>query len=100
MNLNKNILSGNLTLRPQKHFLISLIYPNHFYQYYIISFICAIRASNTVWNFTLAMVKAGLKDPTGNSLFSPVSILTTLNMLLLGTKGDTKNEIMTALGLL
>jgi len=58
----------------------------------------AYKASNTVWNFTLAMVKAGLKDPTGNSLFSPVSILTTLNMLLLGTKGDTKNEIMTALG--
>jgi len=58
----------------------------------------AYKASNTVWNFTLAMVKAGLKDQTGNSLFSPMSILTTLNMLLLGTKGETKQEIMTALG--
>jgi len=58
----------------------------------------AYKASNTIWNFTLAMVKAGLKDLTGNSLFSPVSILTTLNMLLLGTKGGTKDEIMQALG--
>ena len=46
----------------------------------------------------MSMVKVGLKDPTGNSLFSPVSILTTINMLLLGTKGDTKDEIMQALG--
>lgn len=58
----------------------------------------AYKASNTIWNFTMAMVKAGLKDPTGNSLFSPVSILTTINMLLLGTKGETKSETMQALG--
>eukprot|EP00091_Calanus_sinicus_P017135 TRINITY_DN36974_c0_g1_i1.p1 TRINITY_DN36974_c0_g1~~TRINITY_DN36974_c0_g1_i1.p1 ORF type:complete len:171 (+),score=52.95 TRINITY_DN36974_c0_g1_i1:69-581(+) len=31
-------------------------------------------------------------------LFSPVSILTTINMLFLGTKGDTRTEIMAALG--
>jgi len=60
--------------------------------------VTAYKASDTVWNFTLAMIKAGLKEPNGNSLFSPVSILTTLNMLLLGTKGNTKQEIMTALG--
>eukprot|EP00091_Calanus_sinicus_P023914 TRINITY_DN8321_c0_g1_i4.p1 TRINITY_DN8321_c0_g1~~TRINITY_DN8321_c0_g1_i4.p1 ORF type:complete len:474 (-),score=124.60 TRINITY_DN8321_c0_g1_i4:74-1495(-) len=58
----------------------------------------AYRASDSVWNFTMAMVKAGLKDPSGNSLFSPVSILTTINMLLLGTKGGTKDEIIQALG--
>jgi len=58
----------------------------------------AYKASDSIWNFTMSMVKVGLKDPTGNSLFSPVSILTTINMLLLGTKGDTKDEIMQALG--
>ena len=34
----------------------------------------------------------------GNALFSPVSILTTLNMLLLGTVGQTRGEILEALG--
>eukprot|EP00092_Neocalanus_flemingeri_P102983 GFUD01131729.1.p1 GENE.GFUD01131729.1~~GFUD01131729.1.p1 ORF type:complete len:527 (+),score=142.23 GFUD01131729.1:57-1637(+) len=58
----------------------------------------AYKASDSIWNFTMAMVKVGLKDPVGNSLFSPVSILTTINMLLLGTKGSTKDEIMQALG--
>merc|ERR550519_2040845 len=57
------------------------------------------RASDSVWSFTLAMVKAGLKDSaTGNSLFSPISILTTINMLMLGTKGTTKAEVLQALG--
>merc|ERR1712172_432607 len=57
------------------------------------------RASDSVWKFTLAMVKAGLKDSaTGNSLFSPISILTTINMLMLGTKGTTKSEVLQALG--
>jgi len=57
------------------------------------------RASDSVWKFTLAMVRAGLKDSaTGNSLFSPISILTTINMLMLGTKGTTKSEVLQALG--
>ena len=34
----------------------------------------------------------------GNALFSPVSILTTINMLLLGTIGQTRTEIVRALG--
>jgi len=58
----------------------------------------AFRASNSVWNFTMSMIKVGLQDSNGNSLFSPISILTTINMLLLGTKGTTKEEIMQALG--
>jgi len=58
----------------------------------------AYKASDSVWKFTMSMIKSGLKDPQGNSLFSPVSILTTLNMLLLGTTGTTKNEIIQALG--
>ena len=57
-----------------------------------------LRASNSVWNFTMSMIKVGLQDSNGNSLFSPISILTTINMLLLGTKGTTKEEIMQALG--
>ena len=64
-----------------------------------VKYLFTARASDSVWNFTMAMVKAGLKDPSGNSLFSPVSILTTINMLLLGTKGGTKDEIMQALGI-
>ena len=44
------------------------------------------------------MIKAGLKDPaTGNSLFSPISILSTVNMLLLGTRGQTREEVLQAL---
>ena len=39
-----------------------------------------------------------MEEGTGNALFSPVSILTTLNMLLLGTTGVTRQEIITALG--
>ena len=35
---------------------------------------------------------------SGNSLFSPISILTTINMLMLGTKGTTKSEVLQALG--
>jgi len=57
------------------------------------------RASDSIWNFTMSMIKSGLKEEeTGNSLFSPISILTTINMLLLGTKGNTKAEIIQALG--
>jgi len=56
-------------------------------------------ASQSIWNFTMSMIKGGLKESgSGNSLFSPVSILTTINMLFLGTKGDTREEIMQALG--
>jgi len=59
----------------------------------------AFSASQSIWNFTMSMIKGGLKEPqSGNSLFSPVSILTTLNMLFLGTQGSTRTEIMTALG--
>lgn len=47
----------------------------------------------------MAMIKGGLMESqSGNSLFSPVSILTTINMLFLGTQGSTRTEIMTALG--
>ena len=47
----------------------------------------------------MSMVKHGVQEAgTGNALFSPVSILTTLNMLLLGTQGDTRTELLTALG--
>ena len=38
------------------------------------------------------------EETTGNSLFSPISILTTLNMLLLGTTGETRAEVIKALG--
>jgi len=57
------------------------------------------RASDSVWNFTMSLIKSKLQEEeTGNSLFSPISILTTINMLLLGTKGNTKAEILSALG--
>ena len=57
------------------------------------------RASDSVWNFTLSMIeKKVIEEGTGNSLFSPVSILTTINMLLLGTTGETRDEIIQALG--
>ena len=39
-----------------------------------------------------------VEEASGNSLFSPVSILTTLNMLLLGTTGETRQEIIRSLG--
>ena len=59
----------------------------------------AFSASNSIWNFTMTLVERGLVEPqSGNALFSPVSILTTLNMLLLGTAGSTRTEILTALG--
>jgi len=59
----------------------------------------SFSASNSIWNFTMSMIKGGLKESSsGNSLFSPVSILTTINMVLLGTKGTTRTEIMQALG--
>ena len=59
----------------------------------------AFSASNAIWNFTLTLIRRGLVEPSsGNALFSPVSILTTLNMLLLGTAGDTRTEILRALG--
>ena len=47
----------------------------------------------------MSMVEHRVQEAgTGNALFSPVSILTTLNMLLLGTQGDTRTELLTALG--
>ena len=47
----------------------------------------------------MSMVEHGVQEAgTGNALFSPVSILITLNMLLLGTQGDTRTELLTALG--
>ena len=56
-------------------------------------------ASKAIWNFTMAMVKEGLMEAsTGNTLFSPVSILTTINMLFLGTTGETREEVLKALG--
>ena len=56
-------------------------------------------ASESIWNLTMSMVEHGVQEAgTGNALFSPVSILTTLNMLLLGTQGDTRTELLTALG--
>lgn len=59
----------------------------------------SFSASQSIWNFTMSMIKGGLQEAgSGNSLFSPVSILTTINMLLLGTKGNTRTEIMQALG--
>merc|ERR1719244_1936951 len=55
-------------------------------------------ASKSIWNFTMAMVKEGLMEAsTGNTLFSPVSILTTINMLFLGTTGETREEVLKAL---
>ena len=56
-------------------------------------------ASKSIWNFTMAMVKEGLMEAsTGNTLFSPVSILTTINMLFLGTTGEMREEVLKALG--
>ena len=47
----------------------------------------------------MSMVEHRVREAaTGNALFSPVSILTTLNMLLLGTQGGTRTELLTALG--
>ena len=58
-----------------------------------------ISASASIWNLTMSMVDRAVREEgTGNALFSPVSILTTLNMLLLGTTGLTRQEIITALG--
>jgi len=59
----------------------------------------AFSASASIWKFTLTLVRRGLvEQSSGNALFSPVSILTTLNMLLLGTVGNTRTEILQALG--
>ena len=38
------------------------------------------------------------KGSTGNSLFSPISILTTLNMIFLGTSGTIHKEIRETFG--
>ena len=58
-----------------------------------------ISASAAIWNLTMSMVDRAVREEgTGNALFSPVSIMTTLNMLLLGTTGLTRQEIITALG--
>jgi hypothetical protein len=57
------------------------------------------RVSEAVWRLTRGLMRGGLYDPaTGNSLFSPISILATLNMLLVGTTGNTREEILTTLG--
>ena len=58
-----------------------------------------MSASASIWNLTMSMVDRAVREEgTGNALFSPVSIMTTLNMLLLGTTGLTRQEIITALG--
>lgn len=59
----------------------------------------AFRVGEAVWRLTRGLVRGGLYDlSSGNSLFSPISILTTLNMLLMGTAGTTREEILTTLG--
>jgi len=59
----------------------------------------SFSASASIWNLTMSMVDRAVREEgTGNALFSPVSIMTTLNMLLLGTTGLTRQEIITALG--
>ena len=58
-----------------------------------------LSASDAIWNLTMSMVENAVREEgTGNALFSPVSIMTTLNMLLLGTTGITRQEIISALG--
>ena len=55
--------------------------------------------AESVWNFTRAMIKREVYEAgTGNSLFSPISILVTLNMILLGVTGETEAEMRQALG--
>ena len=57
------------------------------------------RVGDAVWELTRGLVRSGLYDPaSGNALFSPLSILTTINMLLLGTTGTTRDQILTTLG--
>lgn len=59
----------------------------------------AFRVGESVSQLTRALVRGGLYEPaTGNTLFSPVTILATLNMLLLGTTGTTRDQILTTLG--
>ena len=59
-----------------------------------------LSASDAIWNLTMSMVENAVREEgTGNALFSPVSIMTTLNMLLLGTTGITRQEIINALGI-
>jgi len=57
------------------------------------------RGSDAVWNLTRALVRSGLYEAgTGNALFSPISILTTLNLLLLATSGETNQQLRQTLG--
>ena len=59
----------------------------------------AFSASDAIWNFTMSMIEHQVvEEGTGNSIFSPLSILTTLNMLMLGTTGTTRTELLQALG--
>ena len=58
-----------------------------------------LSGSESVWKFTQEMIKRGVYQAgTGNSLFSPISILITLNMILLGVTGNTEREMREALG--
>lgn len=55
--------------------------------------------AESVWNFTREIIKRQVHEAgTGNSLFSPISILVTLNMILLGVTGETEAEMRKALG--
>ncbi|XP_023328503.1 serpin B4 isoform X2 [Eurytemora carolleeae] len=57
------------------------------------------RGSDAVWNLTKSLIRSRLYEgSTGNSLFSPISILTALNILLLGTTGEIQQEMISTLG--
>ena len=58
------------------------------------------RGSDAVWNLTKSLIRSRLYEgSTGNSLFSPISILTALNILLLGTTGEIQQEMISTLGI-
>ena len=49
---------------------------------------------------TKSLIRSRLYEgSTGNSLFSPISILTALNILLLGTTGEIQQEMISTLGI-
>jgi len=57
------------------------------------------RGSDAVWNLTRSLIRENMyQGSTGNSLFSPISILTTLNMIFLGTSGTIHKEIRETFG--
>ncbi|XP_017402516.1 serpin A11 [Cebus imitator] len=56
------------------------------------------RITSTITNFALRLYKKLAADTSGNVIFSPVSISTTLALLSLGAQADTSTLILEGLG--